>query len=78
MKCLSTLDVKTNGSLRVKRCTVVFNNKRSNPSPNEEVGQEEQVLSNHITVQKVNDSDYEIKLMETPGTLEDKGRASHS
>jgi len=76
MKRLSTLDVKTEGSLRVKRHTVVFTGHRVNPGLKEELKQEEQASSNHIIVQEVDDSDAEIELTETPKTLEDGGQAT--
>ena len=76
MTCLSTLDVKTEGSLGVKRHTVVFTSRRVNRCPKEELKQEEQASSNHFTVREVDDFDAEIELMETPETLEDGGQAT--
>ena len=60
MKRLSSLDVSIDGSLRVKRCTVVFADHKAHPSPSEEVIEKEQASSNHITVREVDDSDSEI------------------
>jgi len=74
MKRLSTLAVSTDGSLRVKKCTMVFTSHKAHPSPSEEVIEKEQASSNHITVRE-DDSDSEIELAETPGTLEDGGQA---
>jgi len=76
MKRLSTLDVSTDGSLRVKRCTVVFIGHKAHPSPSEEVIEKEQASSNHITVREVDDSDSEIELAKTPETLRDGGQAT--
>ena len=74
MKHFSTLDVKTDGSLRVKRCTVVFTGERKNSGSNEETEEEEVVPSNHITIHECDDSDSEIDLAETPETFEDGAR----
>ena len=76
MKCLSALDVKTEGSLRIKRCTVVFTGHRVNLGLKEELKQDEQASSNHITVWEVDDLDAEIELLETLKTLEDEGLAT--
>jgi len=69
-KHLSTLDVSTDGSLRVKRSAVAFTGHKAHPSSSEEVIKKEQASSNHITVWEVDDSDSKIKLAETPKTLE--------
>jgi len=50
MKRLSALDVSTDGSLRVKRRTMVFTSNKAHPSPREEVIEKEQASSNHIRV----------------------------
>ena len=81
MKRFSTLDVKMDGSLRVKRRTVVLTGQQNSSSSNEK-SEEEQVASfNHITIRECDDSDLdsdsEIKLAETPEKLEDGG-AGHS
>jgi len=75
MKRFSSLDVKTNGSLRVKRRTVVFTGQRKNSSSNKEAEEEEVVSSTHITIHECDDSDSEIELAETPKTFEDGGQA---
>jgi len=72
MKRFSTLDVKTNGSLRVRRRTVVFTGQPSKSDINKGDDQEK-VTSNHITVQEYEDSETEIEIAETPKTLEDGG-----
>jgi len=76
MKCLSTLDVSTDGLLRAKRRTVVFTGHKAYLSPSEEVIEKEQASSNQITVREFDDSDSEIELIETPMTLEDGGQAT--
>ena len=75
MKRFSTLDVKTDSSLRVKRCSVDFTGQRKNSGSNEEAEEEEAVSSNHITIRECDDddSDSEIELVETPETFEDGG-----
>jgi len=55
MKCFSSLDVKTDGSLRVKRRTVVFMGQRKNSGPNEEAEEEKVISSNHITTHECDD-----------------------
>jgi len=55
MKCLSTLDVSIDGSLRVKRRTMVFTGHKAHPSPSEKVIERELASSNHITMQEVDD-----------------------
>jgi len=76
MKRFSTLDVKTDGSLRVKRRTVVFTGQRKNSGSNEEAEKEEVVSSNHITIHECDDSDSEIELAKTAETFEDGGQAT--
>ena len=76
MKRFSSLDVKTDGSLRVKRRTVIFTSQRKNSDSNKEAEEEEFVSSNHITIHECDDSDSEIELAETPKTFEDGGQAT--
>jgi len=76
MKRFSSLDVKTDDSLRVKRHTVVSTGQRENSDSNEEADEEEVVSSNHITIHEYNDSDSEIELAETPETFDDVGQAT--
>ena len=70
IKRYSTLDVKTDGLFRVRRCTVVFTGQPSNSDINKGDDQEK-VTSNHIIVQGHEDSETEIEIAETPKTLED-------
>jgi len=76
MKHFSSLDVKTDGSLRVKRRTVVFTGQRKISSSNKEAEKEEVVSSNHITIHECDNLDSEIQLEETPKTFEDRGQAT--
>ena len=76
MKRLSTLDIKTEGSLRVKRRTVILTGQQSNPDSNEEELRREMASSHHITSREYEDSDSEMELAETPKTHEDGGQAT--
>jgi len=76
MKCFSTLDVKTDGSLSVKRSNVVFTGQRKNFGSNEEAEEEEVVPSNHITIHECDNLYSEIELAETPETFEDGGQTT--
>ena len=53
MKGFSSLDVKTDGSLRVKRRTVIFMGQQNNSNSSNEAEEEEVVHSNHITAMNV-------------------------
>ena len=64
MKRLATLDVSADGSLRVKRSTVVFSGHEAHPSLSEGVIEKEQASSNHITVREIVDWNSEIGLAE--------------
>ena len=74
MKRFSSLDVKTDGSLRVKRRTVVFTGQQKNSNSIEETEKDKAVSSNHITIHECDNSGSEIELAETPKILEDRGR----
>ena len=50
MKHVSTLDVKTDGSLKVKRRTLVLTSHGDNANLKEKTKEEEQASFNHITV----------------------------
>jgi len=78
MKHFSTLDVKMEGSLRVKRRTVVLTGQQKSSSSNEKLDEEQVASSNHITIHECDDSDLdlEIELAETPQKLEDGGQAT--
>jgi len=71
MKHISTLDVKTDGLLKVKRGTMVFTSHKTNSSSSERTKEVEQASFKHITVQEANDLDFKIKLTEASKTLED-------
>ena len=71
MKRVFTLDVKIDGSLKVKRLTLVITNCRARSNSKDKVKDEEQVSSNHIIVLKANDFEVEVKPIGAPKTLED-------
>jgi len=50
MKRVSTLDVKIDGSLKVKRCTLVITSCDCSSNSKDEIKDEDQVSSNHITI----------------------------
>jgi len=76
MKRFSSLDAKTDGSLRVKRHTVVFTGQQKNSGSNEAAEEEEVISSNHITIHECDDLDSGIELAETPKTFEDGDQAT--
>jgi len=71
MKRFSTLDVKMDGSLRMKRRTMVLIGQQKRSISNEKSKEEQVASSNHITIHGCDDSDSDIELAETPETLED-------
>ena len=50
MKHISTLDVKIDDSLKVKRCTLVITSCKASSHLKDEIKDKEQVFSNHITI----------------------------
>ena len=75
MKRVSTLDTKIDGSLKVKKHTLVITNCDSCSNSKDEIKDEDQVSSNHITSQEANDLETEVNPAEAPKTLEDGGQA---
>jgi len=73
MKQFSTLNVKTDGSLRVKMHTVMFKGQPAIFNSNKE-REKQEVNSHHITIRECQDPDPKIELAETPKTLEDGGQ----
>jgi len=68
-----TLDVKINGSLKVKRHTLLFTIYGTNSSLKERDKEEEQVSFNHVTVHEVDDLEADIDLTKALKTFEDGG-----
>jgi len=67
--------MKIDGSLRVKGCTMIFTHQWRNFDCEKENEQEEATSSNHIIIQKYENSDSKIELVKTPKTLQDRGQA---
>jgi len=65
MKCISTLDLKTGGSLKVKRCTLVITSCEASLNSIGKI-EEEQASSDHVTIRKVDDLENENRLAEAP------------
>jgi len=78
MKHSSPLDVKMDGSLRVKRRTMVLTGQQKSSNCNEKLKEEQVASSNHITIRECDDSDSdsEIELAETPEMLKDGGQVT--
>jgi len=76
MKRLLTLDVKTDGLLRVKRHTVVLTGQQKSSDSNENSEEEQVASSNHITIFECDDSHLGIELVETLETLKDWGQGT--
>jgi len=69
-----TLDVKIDGSLKVKRHTSVITNYDANSNSKDEIKYKDQVSSHHITIQEADDLETEVELAEALTTLEDGGK----
>ena len=66
MKRVFTLDVKIDGSLKVKRLTLVITNCRARSNSKGKVKDEEQVSSSHITIWEVDDLEAKVESVEVP------------
>jgi len=75
MKRVSILDVKTNGTLKVKRHILVITSCEASSNLKGTVKDEDQVSSKHVTVWEVDDLEAEVNQVEVPKTLEDEGQA---
>ena len=62
MKHFSSLDVKIDSLLSVKRHIVIFTGQQNNSNSSNEAKEEEVVPSNHITAHECDDSDSGIEL----------------
>jgi len=62
MKRSSTLDVKMDGSLRVKRRTMVLIGQQKSSISNEKSEEEQVASSNHITIRECDDLDSDSKI----------------
>ena len=75
MKHISTLDVKIDGSLKVKRRTLVITSCEASSHSKDEIKDKDQVSSNHIMIREADDLETEVEPHESPKTLEDGGQA---
>ena len=71
-----TLDVKSDDTLKVKRCTLVITSSKASSNPNAKVKEKEQVSSNQVTVREANDLEVEVEPTEAPKSLEGGGQAT--
>ena len=76
MKCLPTMNVKTDDLSRGKRRIVVFTGRQKRFNSNKETDKEQVASSNHITIHECDNSNSKIKLAKTRETLEDRGQAT--
>jgi len=76
MKHVSTLDVKTYGSLIVKRRTLVITSYETSSNAKDKIKDKEQVSSNHVTIWEAEDLVVEVEPAKAPKTLEDGGQAT--
>ena len=74
MKHVSTLEVKNNGSLKVKRCTLVITSCEASSNSKGKIEKEEQDFSNQVTVQEIGDLEAKVETAEALETLEDGGK----
>ena len=68
MKCVFAFDVKTNGSLKVKRRTLVITSYETSSNSNGKIKDEEQPSSHPITIQEADDLEDDTKSVEVPNT----------
>jgi len=60
MKRVSTLDVKIDGSLKVKRRTLVITNCDTSSNSKDEIKDKDHVSSNYITIREADDLETEV------------------
>jgi len=70
MKCISTLDVKTNGSLIVKSHTLVSTSDRTSLNSNSKIKDKEQLSSHAVTIWEANDLEDDTQSTKVPNTSE--------
>jgi len=58
------LDVKTDGSLKMQRRTLVINSYEASSNSKGKIKEEEQASSNHVTVEEAENLKAEVKLVE--------------
>ena len=70
MKRIFDLDIKTNSSLKVKRCTLVITSYETSSNSKEQIKEDGKASSHPITIWVANDLEVEVKLAEVPETSE--------
>jgi len=76
MKRVSTLVVKIDGSFKVKRRTLVITNYDASLNSKDKIKEEDQVSSNHIMIREADNLETEVKPVEAPTILEDRGKST--
>jgi len=77
MKRVSTLDVKSDGSLRIKRCTLVITSYETSSNSKGKIKDEEQASSHPIAVREADDLKVKTGSTEAPETLKNVGCFQH-
>ena len=69
MEFISTVDIKIDGSLKVKRCTLVITSYEAHLNSKDEIKDDDQVSFNHITIREADDLETEVEPAKAPKTL---------
>ena len=69
------MDIKTDGSLKVKICTLVITSCEVNSNSKGKVKDEEEVSSNHVIVLEDDNLKAEVEPAKVPKTLKGEGQA---
>ena len=70
VKCISTLDVKTDGSIKVKRRTLVITNCEANSNSEEKIKGDGQASFYPVTIREDDNLEDDIQSAEAPETTE--------
>jgi len=70
MKCVSTLDAKTNGSLKVKSCTLVITSYGTSSNSKSKIKDKEQPSSHPVTIREADVLEDDTQSAEVPNILE--------
>ena len=68
------MDVKIDGSLKVKRHTLIITNCDASSNSKDRIKDEDEVSFNHSMIWEVDDLETEVEPVEAPTTLEDGGK----
>jgi len=77
MNCVSTLDINTGASLKVKRRTLVVTSCGASLNSRKQIRKDVQVFAHPIAVQEAVDLEAESKLAEVPKTSENTESFQH-